>query len=189
MASIQILGKTVPIEFKIGSDPKRALDQDSLLKGAEDMGELINAKTWTEDQAAAFKGMNKIVFFEGKVEVDGHLMDRPCCDQDDAIFYWEAEEFERNTDADVRANTYFHDCWHVVQFKRAGNKYAAPGQEQVDREVDAINEQLKVAVTLGNSPQEIQFLKDFRDDQQAILDRLQEGVNSGIPHKPGFLRD
>ncbi len=181
MTSIQVLGREIPIEFQIGAEPKRPLDEAGLLAGAQRMADLINSKAWTAEQAAAFRGMNRIVFFEGKVVVDRNVMDRPCCDQDDAVFYWEAEEFERNTDADVRANTFFHDCWHVVQFKRAGNRYAEGDQEPVDREIDAVNEQIKVARTLGNSPEEIAFLERFRDDQEGIRKRLREGVGARIP--------
>ena len=187
MDAIQILGKTVPVEFVEGEGANGPPDHATLLTGAGAMAALINGKNWSDDQRGAFQGIKKIVFFKGKVRVNGHLMDRPCCDEDDAIFYWEAEEFERNTDADVRANTFFHDCWHVVQFKREGG-FAQPGQEQVEREVDAINEQIKVARILGNSPDEIKFLEEFRDDQQRIRDRLEEGVNNKIaPHKPGAL--
>lgn len=190
MASINVLGKTIQIEFQIGQDAKRTLDEAALTQGAQQMAALINSKIWTEDQKNAFTGIHKIVFFEGKVVVNGHVMDRPCCDEDDAVFYWEAEEFERNTDADVRANTFFHDCWHVVQFKRTGNKFAQGQQEQVEREVDAINEQLKVAEILGNSPGEIEFLRHFRDNQQGIIARLKEGVGNQLAaHKPGFFRN
>lgn len=189
MASIQILGTTIPIEFMIGQEAKRPLDEAQLTAGAQQMAALINSRNWTEEQKNAFTGIKKIVFFEGKVMVDGHLMDRPCCDQDDAIFYWEAEEFEKNTDADVRANTFFHDCWHVVQFKRTG-RHAQGEREQVEREVDAINEQLKVCEILGNSPHEIQHLIAFRDDQQRIRERLKEGVGTQVaPHKTGDMRN
>ena len=174
----------------IGEEPKRRLDEARLIEGAEEMAALINSCVWAEEQRSAFTGIKKIVFFEGKVVVNGHVMDRPCCDEDDAIFYWEAEEFERNTDADVRANTFFHDCWHVVQFKRAGNRFAKDQREQVEREVDAINEQLKVCETLGNSPHEIQHLIKFRDDHPEIVKRLKEGVGNQVAgHRPGFFRN
>ena len=190
MASIDILGTLIPIEFMIGEDAKRTLDQPKLIAGAKQMAALINSRIWTEEQRNAFTGIKKIVFFEGKVVVNGHVMDRPCCDEDDAIFYWEAEEFERNPDADVHANTFFHDCWHVVQFKRAGNKFAQGQEEQVEREVDAINEQLKVARILGNSPHEVEHLRKFRDNHPGILARLKEGVGSQVAaHKPGFFRN
>jgi len=188
MASIQILGKTVPLEFLVGREAQRPLNEAALTAGAQEMAALINSKNWSAAQAAAFKGINKIVFFEGKVMINGHEMDRPACDEDDAIFYWEAEEFERNSDTDVRANTFFHDCWHVVQFRDRGG-FAMTRQEQVAREVDAINRQIEVAEVLGNDDREIQFLRDFRDDQERIKARLDEGVGENVaPHKPGFLR-
>lgn len=192
MASIKILGATIPVEFKVGKDAVLPMDQAAILKGAGEMAALINSKTWPPAFAAAFKGMKKIVFFEGKVKVNGHLIDRPGVDEDDAIFYWEASEFTANTDADVRANTFFHDCWHVVQFKAKGNKFAKDQKEQVAREVDAINQQIAVARILGNDAREIKFLEDFRDDQARIKARLDEGVGGGAgavaPHKPGAMR-
>ena len=188
--SIRVLSKTIPIEFQMGEGADRPLDRAGLLAGAERMADLINEKSadLTQEQKNAFEGIKKIVFFEGKVMVDGHLMDRPCCDQDDAIFYWEANEFEQNSDADVRANTFFHDCWHVVQFRRDGG-FARDQREQVAREVDAIQEQIKVARILGNDEREIRFLENFRDNQQGIIDRLREGVGSAFAaHRPGDMR-
>ena len=94
MASIDILGKDVPIGFEIGLGATAAdLDRTKLVEGAEEMVTLINGISWPPHYRDAFRGMKKIIFFAGKVMVDGHLMDRPCCDQDDAIFYWEARNF------------------------------------------------------------------------------------------------
>jgi len=188
MTAIDILGKDVPIEFEIGGGAVAAdLDRPALLAGSQAMAVLINSVDWPPHYRDAFRGMTKIIFFAGKVMVDGHLMDRPCCDQDDAIFYWEAEEFFRNMDADVHANTFFHDCWHVVQFKAAGNQYAYTLMDQVGREVDAINHQIGVAYMLGCSRSEIKFLEDFRDNQRLIIARLDEGVNRLMGHRPGEM--
>lgn len=188
MVGIRILEKNVPIEFVVGSGGREEdLDREALLAGAEKMAELINSKDWPPHYHDAFREMNKIVFFEGKVMVNGHLMDRPNCDEDDAIFYWEANEFMANTDADVRANTYFHDCWHVVQYKRAGNQFAFTLARQLDREVDAISHQIGVAYTLGCDDREIKHLVDFRANQWAIIDRLRSGVNQLAGHRPGEM--
>lgn len=188
MASIDILGKDLPIEFEIGEGASAAdLDQPRLISGAGEMANLINGISWPPHYRDAFLGMKKIVFFAGKVLVDNILMDRPCCDQDDAVFYWEAEEFFRNTDADVHANTFFHDCWHLVQYKAAGNKYAYTLVDQVNREVDAITHQITVAHLLGCSEAEVSYLQNFASDQRAIITRLAEGVNQLAPHRPGEM--
>lgn len=187
MPDIDILGKQVAIEFVIGEGAQLELDEERLLAGAGDMAALINSIDWPADHRDAFREMTKIIFFEGQVMVNGYLMDRPCCDTDDAIFYWEANEFMKNTQADVRANTYFHDCWHVVQFKRAGNLYAYTEADQIAREVDAITHQIDVARMLGCSEHEIQHLEDFRRDQHRIAERLDEGVNRLAAHRPGAL--
>jgi hypothetical protein len=182
MPAIEILGKETAVDFIVGEGAVAgSLDEPALLAGAEAMAALIDAQDWPQAHADAFRGMARIVFFAGKVMVDGYLMDRPCCDQDDAVFYWEAEEFLRNTDADVRANTFFHDCWHVVQFRREGNRFAEGQAEQVAREVDAIEQQIAVARTLGCSDYEIGFLEAFMNDEHAIGVRLAEGVGQGPP--------
>jgi hypothetical protein len=186
MSSIRILGTDIKVEFLVGKNPEHEMDEDAILARLGEMAELINGKEWPSEFADAFRIMNKIVFFEGMVVVDGHELTRPGCDQDDAIFYWEANEFTANPDADVHGNTFFHDCWHVVQFRRAGNKFALGDTEPVEREVDAINQQIEVGKILGNDARELKFLEDFRDNQQAIKDRLREGIGKGGPHPTGF---
>lgn len=188
MDSIDILDRQVPVTFEVGEGASEGdLDRDKLLAGANEMAALINRCEWPRRYAEAFGLMKSIVFFAGKVMVDGTLMDRPCCDQDDAIFYWKASEFLFNTDADVRANTFFHDCWHVMQFRDAGNQYAREQKDQVAREVDAITHQIEVARILGCDAREIKFLQDFQSDQQRIIDRLEEGVEKVAPHSTGAM--
>src|SRR5690349_7336487 len=97
MTSIRIISRDIPIEF-IAIDPA---DQDPILAQVQKMADLINSKDWPADYAAAYQVMSKIVFFRGTVSVDGHDLARPGCDQDDAIFYWQADEFIANSDADV----------------------------------------------------------------------------------------
>lgn len=184
----KILGKDVAVEFKIGEGGK-AMDQPALLAGLDQMiAKIHSVAEWPPKYAAAFARMKKIVFFDGKVKVNGWMLDRPGCDEAKGIFYWEAEEFLRNPEADVRANTYFHDCWHVVQFNSSGRRYAANETERVEREVDAIAHQIEVARLLGCDAGEIQYLVDFRADQDRILARLDEGVQGRMRHQPGTLR-
>jgi len=187
MASITILGKVVPIEFLRGEGAVLPMDEPAILASAQRMADLINSKQWTADQKRAFIAMNKIIFFEGKVNCDGHMIDRPGCDQDDAIFYWEANEFTKNPEDDVHANTYFHDCWHVIQFRDSGNTYARGEDEMAAREVDALERQIEVGIVLGNSEHELKFLRDFMGDQNRIRERLREGVDKAGPHPTGFL--
>jgi hypothetical protein len=184
MASIDILGKSVPIEFEIGEDARIEMDRGQLMADAEAMASLIGEKgPWRPEYAEAFQVMNRIVFFEGKVMVNGYEMDRPCCDQDDAVFYWESSEFNANRDADVHANTFFHDCWHVIQFRADG--YPRDEAEQSEREVDAISHQVEVARQLGCSDAEIAHLTRFAADPAAIETRIREGVQFAAPHKAG----
>ena len=188
MPTIDILGEPVEIEFLVGEGATEAdLDRYTLLAGVEEMAALVNSKAeeWSPEYRGAFCGIGKIVFFAGQVMNGDYLMDRPFCDLDDAQFWWEAEEFMRNTNADVRANTFFHDCWHVVQFKAGG--YAYEEHEQVWREVDAIDHQIAVARTLGCDADEIGHLENFQGDQQLIIARLDEGVEQLARHRAGAL--
>ena len=203
MDSITLLGRQIPVELRI-TDPSTPVDEADILAMAQSMAALINSKVWDQEQADAFRIMNRIVFFQGKVLVDQSIlfngqkivtqteMDRPCCDEDDAIFYWKISEFLLNRDDDVHANTYFHDCWHVVQFRRTGT-YARTELERIEREVDATSRQIRVAETLGCSEAEIQHLVTFSADPVAIGIRLAQGVgtsvprNAAAPHLPGAM--
>ena len=182
--SINILGKTVAISFADG----QAIDEDErerVLQGIDRMAGLINAIDWPADYADAYRRMNGIVFFDQPVEVNGYVMDRPCCDEDDAVFYWEIEEFLAYEDPDVHASTFFHDNWHVVQFAAAGNRYASGEDERLAREVDAVRHQIGVAHMLGCSDHEIGHLVTFSQDHARILARLDEGVDGFAFHRPG----
>jgi len=175
MASIRILGKDIKVEFKRGKGAPAAIVEAPILKGASDMAALINSKSWPAELANAFTGLKKIVFFNGEVKVNGHKMSRPGIDEKKAAFFWEVAEFDAD-DADGHANTLFHDAWHVVQFKRAGNKRAVKIDDRVAREVDAVDQQIKAAGILGSAPSDIAFLQDFRDHPEKIKARLVEGV-------------
>jgi hypothetical protein len=173
--SVVILDHDKPVEF-IDTDPDRPLDPAALMSGLEEVAALINTTGWTVAQRAAFNGMQKIVFFLGSVEVGAYELKRPGCDEAGAVFYWEVGEFLANTDPGVRANIFFHDCWHVVQFKADG--FAADEDERVAREVDALNRQIEVAEAMNCYAADIQFLRDFAANQQAIRDRLAFGVET-----------
>ena len=73
----------------------------------------------------------------------------------------------------VRANTLFHDCWHVVQFKASGA--AVEMDERVAREVDALDRQIEVARALDCYQADIDYLTDFRNNPAAIRARLEQG--------------
>ncbi|MFL5294920.1 MAG: hypothetical protein ACJ798_00930 [Phenylobacterium sp.] len=175
MDTVVILDTEKPVEF-IDTDPLRPLDPPSLMEGLRQVADLINATPWTAAQRAAFNGMRKIVFFLGTVEVAGYELSRPGCDEANAAFYWEVGEFLANTDPGVRANIFFHDCWHVVQFKAGG--FAHDLDERVAREVDALDRQIEVAEAMSCYAADIKFLTDFAADPQAIRDRLAFGVST-----------
>lgn len=186
MATVRILDDDVAIEFLKGKDGGE-LDRPTLLSGLEATVRKINETVWSDEERRAFASMKKIVFFEGEVVVNSWPLTRSGCDEDDAIFYWEANEFMANTDADVRANTFFHDCWHVIQFQNTGD-FARGDAERVAREIDAIDRQIEVATKLGCDEREIQFLRDFRANQDRIVARLAEGVGTRMRHNPEIGR-
>ena len=173
MPEFDILDVPKPVVF-VDGDAAPPMDRDLLLKGLQEVAALVNRTEWTEEQRSAFNGMLKVVFFQGAVDVNGYVLQRPGCDEKAATFYWEAVEFLENTDPGVRANTFFHDCWHVVQFKADG--YATPDQ-RVGREVDAIQRQIEVARRLNCRPEDIAYLQAFEDSQPKIVARLAEGVS------------
>ena len=175
MDSIVILDTEKPVEF-IDTDPDRPLDPPALMAGLRGVAELINRTDWTDAQRAAFNGMNKIVFFLGAVEVGAYELTRPGCDEANAVFYWEVGEFLANTDPGVRANIFFHDCWHVVQFKADG--FAQDLDERVAREVDALDRQIEAAQAMACYAEDIKFLTDFAADRAGIEKRLAFGVST-----------
>jgi len=175
MASIRILGKDVKVEFKRGKGAAAAPNEAALMVGANAMAALINSKVWPAELSVAFSELKKILFFNGKIKVGKFEIERPGVDVRKATFMWEIVEFDGN-DPDGQANTLFHDCWHIVQFKRAGKKDAVTIDDQVAREVDATNQQIKAAKILGSAPSDIAFLEDFRDHPEKIKARLLEGV-------------
>ncbi|HEY0436484.1 MAG TPA: hypothetical protein VGC92_07590 [Phenylobacterium sp.] len=175
MDSVVILDTEKPVGF-IDTDPDRPLDAPSLLAGLQKMADLINDTQWTAAQRAAFNGMKAIVFFLGSVQVGAYELKRPGCDEANAVFYWEVGEFLANTDPCVRANIFFHDCWHVVQYKADG--FAQDLDERVAREVDALERQIEAAQAMNCYAGDIKFLTDFAADPQAIRDRLAFGVST-----------
>ena len=177
MASVTILGKEIQLEFRDDCDDAVTVSSTSVALAK--MVDLINNSSWDDSQAAAFRMMDKIVCFRGEVTVNGWRMSRPCCDEAQRTFYWSVGEFQQNSDADVHGNTFFHDCWHVVQYRQAGDKYPANNDERVEREVDAINHQIDVAIRLGCDDREVSYLRGFRDSQQRIIARLDDGVQRG----------
>jgi hypothetical protein len=182
--NVEILGKSIPMSFAEGQmidDDKR----ERLERGVEAMAALINSIAWPDDYANAYRSMKGVVFFDQPVLVNGYMMDRPCCDEDDAVFYWEIQEFLSYDDADVHASTFFHDCWHVIQFRAAGDMFARDEDERLEREVDAVRHQIGVAHMLGCSEHEIGHLVKFSQDHATILARLDEGVGAFAAHPPG----
>jgi len=53
------------------------MDRDLLLTGLQEVAELINRTEWTDEQRSAFNGMRQVVFFQGKVDVNGYVLERP----------------------------------------------------------------------------------------------------------------
>jgi hypothetical protein len=176
---ITILDHDVQVEFQ-GNDPARPLDPPDLLRRLTAMADAINAKTslWTDAQRKAFTGITRIVLFRGLVEVGGVAMGRPGCDLPNAIFYWQADEFLQVDHAGVRANTFFHDCWHLVQYAKSG--YPRTVEEGVDREVDAVDRQIEVARVLECYDADLEFLTDYEHDRPAIRARLDQGIHTHV---------
>jgi hypothetical protein len=181
MPKVRILDHDKDIGFATGDGAVPSGQHAALLAGLQSLARKVNETPgWSADERATFQAMRRIVFFEGQVKVNNWTISRPGCDERSATFYWEVEEFMRNTDDDVRANTFFHDCCHVMQFKDRG--FAHQEDDRVAREVDATRRQIAVARKLGCSPAEIEHLERFMNDNTVILARLREGVKRMIHH-------
>ena len=180
MFVITVLGKQVPCLFD-----SSITDQAKLHGAASDVVEManrINAATWSDAQRQAFLGTDRIVFFE-KVTWHGAAMTRPFMDQEAATFYWEIDEFLTDgIDGPRRPTFFFHDCWHLAQYRAKGGP-AKDLKDEVDREVDATDRQIECATVLGCDKPFLDYLTAYRNDRGAIETRIGAGYEVGAKSK------
>jgi len=173
MTSESILGHSVTLELLLAD----AAAQRALLtaKFAE-MAGVINASSgdWSAEQAQVFRLTNQLTIFR-EVTYQGRHMTRSFMAQKERIFYWTIDEFLKWEPAARRPTAYFHDAWHVHQYLTNG---PAPNKQKVliDREQEAMAEQLKVARVLRCDQGMIDWLTAYANDRERIKERLGSGV-------------
>ena len=176
MFVITVLGKQLPCLFD-----SSITDQAKLHGAASDVVEManrINAGQWSQAQTNAFLGTDRIVFFE-TVMWHGAAMTRPFMDQEAATFYWEIDEFLTDgVDGPRRPTFFFHDCWHLAQYRKLGGP-AKNLTDEVDREVDATDRQIECATVLGCDQPFLDYLTAYRNDRAAIEARIGAGYEPG----------
>jgi len=168
---LEILGKDLVLTYP----PALALTAVS----AQAMGAVINshAAMYGPSEAAAFQALNAITLFSGSINFNDEQMSRSFTDQKTGTFYWLDTEIALYLSAPVMACYFFHDCWHMVQFKQDDGP-AATLSDEINREVDAVARQVVVGGKLGVPQYVLDFLTKYGNDRAAIATRIGQGVNS-----------
>lgn len=168
-----ILGQ--PVEFAIdltNADQVRA----QVTAMFEDMAGRINALAdeWTDAEADVFRLIRKLVVFR-KNKYRKKTMTRSYMAQKERTFFWTYDEFRQWEPGPRRPTAYYHDAWHVQQFLTQGDP---PNDTEVliDREQDAMVQQLAVASKLRCDASMIDFLQKYASDREEIRARLSQGV-------------
>ena len=106
--------------------------------------------------------------------------------QKERIFFWTYDEFTRWEPGPRRPTAYYHDAWHVRQFLTLGDP---PNDTEVliDREQDAMVQQLAVAAKLACDATMIAFLQKYASDREAIRARLSQGVGFAARVRPHLM--
>lgn len=181
---LEILGKEVPLELDL-TDAAAVRPQVTAM--FENMVGCINALSdeWTDEEADVFRLTNKLVIFR-KNQYRGTPMSRSYMAQQERIFYWTYQEFVQWEPGPRRPTAYYHDAWHVRQFETLG---APPNDPEVliDREQDAMAQQLGIATKLGCDQVLIDDLTRYANSREAIRRRLTEGVGMVERIVPHFL--
>jgi hypothetical protein len=191
MALLDVLGQPVEVTVagrRLGS---RA---EGMVAALGEMAAAINAGTvGLGDRAVAVFQLTERVTLFLETRFKGRRMRRSFMAQAERTFFWQADEFTRlgdgmaaDTAARRRLSYYFHDCWHVRQFVEDG---PAPNDDEIliDREQEAMAEQLAIARHYRCDANLIAFLEGFANDRERIAERLREGIGLSArirPHLP-----
>jgi len=173
MTSELVLGHPVVLELLLSD---AALQQGKLTAKFNEMATLINAATtnWTAEQADVFRLTDRLTIFRS-VQYRGKTLTRSFMAQKERTFYWTFDEFLAWDPPRRRPTAYFHDAWHVHQYLMQGE---APDNDKVliDREQDAMIQQLEVARVLGCDQGMIDWLTAYANDRDRIKQRLRSGM-------------
>ena len=184
MITATILGHPVTLELLLDdADEQQAMLTDKFTE----MADVINdaAGEWSTTQAEVFRLTNRLTIFRS-VTYGGRRLTRSFMAQRERIFYWTFGEFTAWEPPLRRPTAYFHDAWHVRQYLSDG---PAPNDEEVliDREEDAMRQQLAVARALGCDQSMINWLQGYANSRERIRDRLRTGVGLDAGLEEHFL--
>ena len=185
MTSENILDHPVTLELLLTD---AAAQEQMLTAKFMEMARIINnaSAKWTAEQADVFRLTNQLTIFR-QVQYGGRRMTRSFMAQKERIFYWNFDEFIEWEPALRRPTAYFHDAWHVHQYLSDG---LPPNNDDalIDREQDAMAQQLAVAAILGCDQGMINWLTGYANDRQRIKERLTSGMGIAGPRiEPHFL--
>lgn len=184
MTTAQILGQTVKLEIELPDADDHRTEIETRFQS---MAMAINrAKdAFSPDQAKTFELTRTLTIFRSKTFRGRHIS-RSFMDQRERNFHWTLGEYLAWDPEPRRSTAYFHDAWHVRQFLSLGEP---PNDEEIliDREVDAMAQQLEVARLMNADQAMIDFLKAFADDRERIRERLRSGIGIDAHVEAHFL--
>ncbi|CAH0357284.1 hypothetical protein [Sphingobium sp. CECT 9361] len=183
MITVSILDQTVDLAIElVDADDHR----DAIVPRFEEMAGTINAAAnrFSNEQATVFKLTRTLTIFRRKI-FRGKTISRSFMDYREKNFHWTLDEFVAWDPAPRRPTAYFHDAWHIRQFIELGEP---PNDEDVliDREQDAMAQQLDVARILNCDDVLIEDLTRYSNDRERIRLRLLSGVGFNARVKAHF---
>jgi len=183
-STTDILGHQVALNLLLDDAPAQEPMLREIFRG---MADIINgaAAKWSAEQAEVFRLTNELTIFR-VVQYGTMRLTRSFMAQKERVFYWAFDEFIKWEPAKRRPTAYFHDAWHVHQYLTQG---PAPNDDKIliDREQDAIAQQLEVAGIVGCDQSMIDWLTAYAEDRQRIKERLSSGL--GMSGTPGALQE
>lgn len=179
-----ILGQPVTLRLVLDdAEAQREILEEIFATMAADIN--CFAGQWTAEQADTFSLTRQLTIFR-QITYKGHSLTRSFMAQEERDFHWTIDEFKAWEPSLRRPTAYFHDAWHVHQFINYG---PAPNNDKVliDREQDAMVQQLDVASRMGCDESMIEWLNGYANDRERIRARLAEGFGIEARLVPHFM--
>ena len=179
-----ILGQPVTLRLILAdAEAQRETLEEVFATMAADINRF--ADRWTGAQADTFRLTQQLTIFRS-ITYKGHTLTRSFMAQEERDFHWTIDEFKAWEPSLRRPTAYFHDAWHVHQFINEG---PAPNKDKIliDREQEAMVQQLDVASRMGCDTSMIEWLTGYANDRERIRARLAEGFGIDAPLMPHYM--
>lgn len=171
--NIQLLDKSIPVDRR---DDVAANEWDLIGRRLATFPGSVNAAAALDQrQRDIMLQTDGIVVFRS-VRFKRLTMTRSFMDLDHALFHWHVHDLTApgyNSPERV-ATFYFHDAFHVQQFRR--NDRAQDLDSMVRREVEATNAQVAFGETVGADDGLLDDLRDYAASPDRIKARLKSGT-------------